>query len=144
MHRLSLAVLVFTFAATPFAARAGEGEKPIPGVGPAGKVIKLHTGFKFTEGPAADRDGNVYFNDIPAETTHKVDRDGKLTKFREKTNRANGQMVNAAGEIVTCEMATGRVVAVSPDGKNVRVLADKYDGNRFNAPTDLVIDKTGG
>ena len=34
-------------------------EKPtsIPGVGPTGKIVKLHTDFKFTEGPDADRDG---------------------------------------------------------------------------------------
>jgi gluconolactonase len=139
---LALAVpLGLLLAAQP---GAGGDNKPIPGVGPVGKVVKLHSGFKFTEGPAADRDGNVYFNDIPAETTYKVDKDGKLTKVREKTNRANGEMVNAAGEIVTCEMATGRVVAVSPDGSKVRVLADKYNGNRFNAPNDLVIDQQGG
>jgi gluconolactonase len=115
----------------------------IPGIGPAGPVVKLHTGFKFTEGPAADRDGNVYFSDIPNQKIHKVDLKGKLTLFREKTNSANGLMVNAKGEIVACEMA-GQVAAYSPDGKTRRVLADKHDGKRFNAPNDLVIDKQGG
>jgi len=38
----------------------------------------------------------------------------------------------------------GRVAAYSPDGKSRRVLADSYDGKRFNAPNDLVIDKQGG
>ena len=38
----------------------------------------------------------------------------------------------------------GRVVAISPDGKEVRVLADKFEGKPFNAPNDLVIDKRGG
>ncbi len=52
-------------------------------------------------------------------------------------------MVNAKGEIVACEMA-GQVVAYSPDGQSRRVLADKYEGNRFNAPNDLVIDRQGG
>jgi gluconolactonase len=130
------------------AARPGGGgddkNKPIPGIGPVGKITKLHTGFKFTEGPAADRHGNVYFSDVQAATTYKVDKDGKLTKFRESTNNGNGLMVNAQGEIVTCEMKSGRVVAVSPDGKNVRVLTDKYDGKRYNAPNDLVIDLQGG
>ena len=122
---------------------ADEAPKPIPGVGPAGEIVKLHTGFKFTEGPAADRDGNVYFSDIPNERIHKVDAKGKLSVFREKSNRANGLMVNAKGEIVACEMA-GQVVAYSADGKSRRVLADKYDGKRFNAPNDLVIDQQGG
>jgi gluconolactonase len=125
-------------------ARGGDAEpKPIPGIGPAGKIVKLHTGFKFTEGPAADREGNVYFSDIPNERIHKVDKDGKLSIFREKSNRANGLKVNAKGEVVACEMA-GRVVAISPDGKKVRVLADSYQGKPFNAPNDLVVDKQGG
>jgi gluconolactonase len=115
----------------------------IPGIGPAGEITKLHTGFMFTEGPAADRDGNVYFSDIPNQRIHKVDTNGKLTVFREKTNHANGLMLNAKGEIVACE-GDGQVVAYSADGKSRRVLADKYNGKRFNAPNDLVIDKQGG
>jgi gluconolactonase len=125
------------------ALRAADEPKPIAGIGPAGKIVKLHSGFKFTEGPAADRDGNVYFSDIPNERIHKLDSKGQLSVFREKSNRANGLMVNAKGEIVACEMA-GRVVAISPDGKDVRVVADKHDGKQFNAPNDLVIDKSGG
>ena len=120
-----------------------EESKAISGIGPVGKIVKLHTGFKFTEGPAADRSGNVYFSDIPNERIHKVDKQGKLSVFRAKSNRANGLMVNAKGEIVACEMA-GRVVAISPDRKKVRVLADKYQGKRFNAPNDLIIDTQGG
>src|SRR5689334_7491221 len=88
--------------AVPF---AGEGTpRPIPGIGPSGKIVKLHTGFKFTEGPAADRHGNVYFSDIPAQRIHKVDRDVKLSVFLEQSDRANGLMVNAKGEVVACQM----------------------------------------
>src|SRR5436190_2128103 len=141
---VSAVLLALLLVAQP-GAGGDDKNKPIPGIGPVGKVVKLHSGFKFTEGPAADRHGNVYFNDIPNQTTYKVDKDGKLTKFREKTNRANGQMVNAQGEIVACEMGSGRVVAVSPaDSSKVRVLTDKYDGKRYNAPNDLVVDKAGG
>jgi gluconolactonase len=140
--RLAGLLALGAFLLSPLQA-ADDEPKPIPGIGPAGKIVKLHTGFKFTEGPAADRDGNVYFSDIPNERIHKVDAKGQLSVFREKSNRANGLMVNAKGEIVACEMA-GRVVAISPDGKDVRVLADKYEGKQFNAPNDLVIDKSGG
>lgn len=142
---MSVRNLLPLFALPVFAALAAadEAAKPIPGVGPTGAIVKLHTDFKFTEGPAADRRGNVYFSDIPNQRIHKVDAKGKLSVFREKSNRANGLMVNAKGEIVACEMA-GQVVAYSPDGKSRRVLADKYDGKRFNAPNDLVIDEQGG
>lgn len=138
---LLLAIGLLAVAATlTFAADEPDA---IPGIGPAGKVVKLHGDFKFTEGPAADREGNVYFTDIPNQRIHKVDTQGKLSVVREKSNHANGLMLNAKGEIVACEM-DGQVAAYSPDGKDRRVLADKYQGNRFNAPNDLVIDRQGG
>lgn len=137
---LSLLVLLSSLALLPSAEDAAE---KIPGVGPTGPVVKLHTKFKFTEGPAADRDGNVYFTDIPNERIHKVDTDGKLSVFREKSNRANGLMVSATGEIYACEMA-GQLTAYSADGKKRRVLIDRHDGKPFNAPNDLVIDSKGG
>ncbi len=119
-------------------------EKSIPKVGPAGKIKKLHTGFKFTEGPAADSKGNVYFSDIPNTKIHKVDPSGKLSVFTGKSNRTNGMMLNADGEIVACQMGAGKIVAYDPKTKKFRVLANKFEGRRFNAPNDLVIDKSGG
>lgn len=122
---------------------AGETPDPIPGLGPTGPVVKLHGGFKFTEGPAGDRQGNVYFSDIPANRIYKVDSAGALSVFLEPSNSSNGLKVSGSGEIYACEME-GRVVAISPDGKKVRPLAETYEGHRFNAPNDLVIDRTGG
>lgn len=132
---LSLALAVFMTSA----AMSADG---IPGLGPTGEVKKLHGDFKFTEGPAADGKGDVFFSDIPESTVYKTDASGKLTVFRKPSGSTNGNMFNAAGELVGCEME-GRIVAVAADGK-VRVIADKYEGNRFNAPNDLVIDRAGG
>jgi gluconolactonase len=138
---LELPVLAFILV-HPLATGAAE-PKPIPGIGPVGPIVKVHTGFKFTEGPAADRAGNLYFSDIPNERIFKMNRDGELSVFREKSNRANGLMVNARGEVVACEMK-GRLVAISPNGKEFRILADRYHGRPFNAPNDLVLDRQGG
>ena len=121
---------------------SSRADDAIKGIGPTGPAKKLHTGFAFTEGLAADKDGNVYFSDIPNEKIHKVDLDGKLTVFREKSNHANGLMFNGKGELVACEM-DGQVVALSLDGKR-RMVAEKHDGKRFNAPNDLVVDQAGG
>jgi gluconolactonase len=115
----------------------------IPGLGPITPATKLHTGFQFTEGPAADATGVVYFTDIPNEKIHRIGLDGKLTLFRDKSNHANGLMFSGAGELIACEM-DGQVVAYSADGKNRRVLADKFNGKRFNAPNDVVVDQNGG
>jgi len=122
---------------------AGEGQKPIKGLGPVGPVRQLHSNFKFTEGPAGDSKGNVYFSDIPAEKIYKVDSRGQLSVFIEKTNHTNGLMVNGQNELVACEM-DGAIVAFNLQNKARRIIADKYDGKRFNAPNDLVLDKAGG
>ena len=42
-------------------------------------------GFQFTEGPAVDREGNVFLSDIPASRIHKIDASGKVTLFAENT-----------------------------------------------------------
>src|SRR3954452_2538072 len=119
-------------------------DKTIPGIGPTGPLTKLEGKYGFTEGPAVDPAGDVYFSDIPNERIHKIEAaTGKVSVFREKSNHANGLMVNAKGEIVACEM-DGAIVAFSPDGKDRRVITDKYEGKRYNAPNDLVLDKSSG
>ena len=118
--------------------------RSIRGIGPIdGKIDKLHSGFRFTEGPTADARGNVYFSDIPNQKIYKVTPRGKFYLFRDNTNHANGLAVNPRGEVVACEM-DGRIVAISPSGKALVVLANQYDGKRFNAPNDLAIDQSGG
>lgn len=107
------------------------------------KVQKLADGFVFTEGPAADSDGNIYFSDIPNSRIHKWSLDGKLTTFREDSGRANGLYFDNDGNLLCCEGGNQRLTRVSPDGK-VTVLADRFDGKRFNSPNDLWIDPKGG
>lgn len=139
--------LLFTLLISLAVSRAGAQQvdnAPIPGLGPTGPVVKVAGGFQFTEGPAADADGKILvFSDIPAERINRLDADGKISVFREKSNNVNGTMFNAAGELVGCEMQ-GRIVAMNAKGEVVRVLTDKYEGNRYNAPNDLVIDSGGG
>ena len=119
------------------------GAEPIPGIGPTGEIKQVQSGFLFTEGPAADGHGNLFFSDIPSSRIHKLDSDGKLSVFTEQSHHANGLMFNAVGELVACEME-GQLVAWDVATKERRVLADGYEGKRFNAPNDLVIDRQGG
>jgi gluconolactonase len=115
----------------------------IKGIGPVGEIQKLHTGFDFTEGPALDSAGNIYFTDIPKKTIHKIDAAGKLSAFTTSSNTANGLMFNGQGEMVACEME-GAIVAWDVAKKTRRVITGEYKGNRYNAPNDLVVDRSGG
>jgi len=58
---------IFNIALTIACASTPESDADlIPGIGPLDKVVRLHTGLQFTEGPATDGKGDVYFTDIPA------------------------------------------------------------------------------
>ena len=107
------------------------------------QVKKLAGGFQFTEGPARDAQGNIYFSDIPNSRIHKWSLDGKLTVFREDSGRANGLYFDRQGNLLACEGGNRRVTSITPDGK-VTVLADRYEGKKLNSPNDLWIDPAGG
>ncbi len=124
---------------------AGCGTEDTGLLAPGAKVGKLSGGFEFTEGPAADAAGDVYFSDIPNNRIHKWSLDGKLTTFREDSNEANGLYFDKAGNLLACEGKdnAGRLVSIAPDG-TLTVLADKYEGKPFNSLNDLWIDPKGG
>jgi gluconolactonase len=107
------------------------------------KVEKLAGGFAFTEGPAADAQGNVYFSDIPNNRILKWSLDGKLSTFLENSGGANGLYFDKAGNLLACEGSGRRLVSIDPKCR-VTVLADKYQGKKFNSPNDLWIDPKGG
>ncbi len=106
-------------------------------------VRKLADGFKFTEGPAADRGGNIYFTDIPNNRILKWSRAGELSTFLENSGGANGLLFDKDGNLIACAGGTGKLVSIDPKG-NVTVLADMYEGKPFNSPNDLWIDPKGG
>ncbi len=110
---------------------------------PGAKVEKLAGGFQFTEGPACDKDGNVFFSDIPNNRIHKWSLDGKLTTFRENSGRANGLYFDRSGNLLACEGGNRRLTSISPQGE-VTVLAEGCDGKKLNSPNDLWIDPRGG
>ncbi|VTR99961.1 SMP-30/gluconolactonase/LRE family protein [Tuwongella immobilis] len=139
----SLAVVSLTFAIVATGPIAGQSTDFDPSVKPLGPVQVLAKGFRFTEGPTVDRQGNLYFTDIPNQRIHRIDPTGKQTIFREPSNQANGLMDGPGDELFACEM-NGALVALTRDGKSRRVLADAYQGQRLNAPNDLVLDRAGG
>jgi len=107
------------------------------------EVKKLAGDFKFTEGPAADAEGNVFFSDIPSNRIHKWSRDGKLSTFLENSGGANGLYFDKDGNLLACQGGDRRLVSLSPKGE-VTVLADQYEGKKFNSLNDLWIDPKGG
>jgi len=135
--------LVFTAWLVVTAPRPAAAADPIPNIGPAERVVKVATGFGFTEGPAWDGKALLYFTDIPNARIHTVNADGDTAVFVEESGPCNGLMFSRDGELVACNMG-GQLVAWNVATKEKRVLAGEFEGKRFNAPNDLVIDAAGG
>ncbi len=99
-----------------------------------------------SEGPAWD--GSVLlFTHIQRSRIMKFDpQSGKVSVYRENTNCANGLNFDREGRLYACEGgATAdarRVVRYESDGATT-VLADSFEGRRFNIPNDLALDPEG-
>jgi len=125
------------------AAMCAEGEDKLGGGARGAEVGKVTGGFRFTEGPAVDAEGNIFFTDVRSNRIHKWSVYGRLSTFRENTGAANGLFFDKDGNLLACEGNNRRVISISPDGK-VTVLADSYEGKKLNRPNDLWIDPEGG
>lgn len=85
-------------------------------------------GHKFTEGPAVDKDGNVFFTDIPNNRIHKIGLDGQVGVFKEDTGGANGLMFGPDGRLYACQNGRRRIVAYTMDGQET-VIAEDVNSN---------------
>ncbi|HOX03649.1 MAG TPA: SMP-30/gluconolactonase/LRE family protein [Candidatus Paceibacterota bacterium] len=112
-------------------------------IAPGAKVELLADGFEFTEGPAADREGNVYFTDQPNDRILKWSLDGKLTTFLQPCGRANGLDFDAKGNLLACADEKNQLWSIAPDGR-IQVLIERFEGKLLNGPNDLWVHPKGG
>jgi gluconolactonase len=112
-------------------------------IAPGAKVEKLADGFKFTEGPAVDRYGNVFFTDQPNNRIHKWSTGGELSVFHDSPGRANGLYFDKNGNLLACADLDNELWSIDMQG-NVTVLVKDYKGKKLNGPNDLWEDPKGG
>jgi gluconolactonase len=93
-------------------------------------------GYRFTEGPAANARGELFFNDVPGAKSYKVGLDGKVSVYLADSQKANGQGFGADGRLYQVTGAEGKIVAVD-DKRQVKTVADGFMGN------DLVVAHNG-
>lgn len=120
----------------------------------ASQQTEIATAVAFTEGPAVDRDGNVYFTELVFQRIMKLTPQGVLTVFREQSNNANGMLIDPQQRLIACEGAESRRMGVlqrfTPQvtrtdlrSGRIEVLADNYQGKPFVGPNDVTIDSQG-
>jgi gluconolactonase len=108
------------------------------------RVERLYDGCRWAEGPAyfpAHR--QLVWSDVPNDRMLRWDETtGAVAAFRTPAGYANGNTVDREGRLVTCEQGGRRVVRLEHDG-SLTVLADRYQGRRFNSPNDVVVKSDG-
>lgn len=104
----------------------------------------IATGFTWTEGPVWWHD-TLYFNDIPAKRMWKWQRETGLLVALGNSEFANGNTLDTAGRMVSCEHG-GRRVIRRPDPEQLaatETVAEHYQGKRLNSPNDVVVRSDG-
>lgn len=127
-------VLAAGFCGAPLAAQ----DMPLSQVLEEGADWELVSeGHRYTEGPAVDASGTIYFSDVPASKIYKIDLDGTVSVFVENSARTNGLMFGTDGLLYGCRMEERQIVAYAADGTHT-VVATDTDSN------DLVVAPDGG
>lgn len=108
------------------------------------KAEKLAGGFKFTEGPAPDAAGNVYFTDQPNDRILKWGLDGKLSTFMQPCGRSNGLCFDKEGRLWACADAKNELWRIDVKTKAKTVIVKEYDGKLLNGPNDVWVRPGGG
>ena len=138
--KTSTIIISLLFLATPFIANAQKSKSIIA---PDAKVEKLADSFKFTEGPIADKKGNVYFTDQPNDLIMIWSIDGKLSEFG-SFGRANGMYFDRDGRLLTCSDMDNELWSIGMDGSHIVLVAD-FEGKKLNGPNDVWVNpKNGG
>ncbi|MBN2589898.1 MAG: SMP-30/gluconolactonase/LRE family protein [Sedimentisphaerales bacterium] len=100
--------------------------------------------YSFTEGPAVDKDGNIYFTDQPNDKILKWSvEDGSISVFLDKAGRANGMFFDKEGNLYACADEKNELWKIDKDGK-VTVLVKDFEGKLLNGPNDLWISPLTG
>lgn len=109
------------------------------------KLTTVGTGYAFTEGPAKDKKGNVYFTDQPNDKIYKWDATtGQISLFLTGTGRSNGMTFDKKGNLIACADMYGEIRKFKKNG-TYEVLAKGYNSKLLNGPNDVWIHpKTGG
>ena len=111
---------------------------------PAGAtVVKLAGDMGFIEGPVwVPATRSLVFSDIPGDELKQWSASGGLATFRKPSHNANGNTLDLAGRLITCEHSGRRIAVLEADGK-VRTLIDSFDGKKLNSPNDAIVRSDG-
>lgn len=111
---------------------------------PNAELKLVGDGFKFTEGPTADSDGNVLFTDQPNDQIVHFDfATGKTSTWLKPCGRSNGLYFVAPDRLIACADEKNELWMINVETKKRSVLQRDVDGRRFGGPNDCWVDSNG-
>ncbi|MGI4791864.1 MAG: SMP-30/gluconolactonase/LRE family protein [Janthinobacterium lividum] len=121
---------------------------PLPGSAisaPGAQLEKIAGGFAFTEGPASDSHGNIFFTDQPNDRILKwhASDGGTITTFLHPCGHSNGMCFDAHGDLWTCADGKNALWRITPARKSTVIISD-YGGKLLNGPNDVWLRPDGG
>ena len=140
-HAVTIAVLSILLLTTM---TFSEPESDNPILAPGAKLEKLADGFFFTEGPASDADGNIYFTDQPNDRIMIWSVDGKLSTFMQPCGRSNGLCFDGQGKLIACADDHNELWSIDVKTKEQTVLVKDYKGKLLDGPNDVWVRPDGG
>jgi len=104
------------------------------------RLERLYDACRWAEGPVYSPAGRYFlWSDIPNDRMLRWDETtGSVGVFRQPASYANGNTIDRVGRLVTCEQGGRRITRTEHDGTRT-VIADRYQGKRFNSPNDVVV-----
>jgi gluconolactonase len=110
-------------------------------IAPGARLEKLTGDCKFTEGPACDKAGNVYFTDQPNDRILKWSAsDNQVTEWMKPAGRSNGLCFDDAGQLIACADEKNQLWSINPETKEITVLVKDYNGKLLNGPNDVWVN----
>jgi len=108
------------------------------------ELILVAEGYDFTEGPAVDKNGDVYFTDQPNDRIVKWNAsDNTVSDWLKPSGRSNGLYFDYDGNLLSCADEKNELWRIDME-KNATVLVSDFEGKLLGGPNDLWVDPNGG
>lgn len=112
-------------------------------IDPGAEVERVATGFTFTEGPLWNEQGEyLLFSDMPGDVRRRWSEHGGVEEVMRPSNKCNGLVYDADGNLLVCEHVTSSLVRERPDGTR-ETIATHYRGKELNSPNDVITRSDG-